>query len=122
MKSKYLFLVGSCLLLTLEGCGLLHAYRPPIQQGNVVRVDKLSQLKIGMTKDQVRYLLGDSVSPSPFDPNRWNYTEYYLPEHTSKPRLTHIVLWFEKGHLARATNNGKELLKPQSKSTAKSGK
>ena len=46
------------LLLQLAGCGWLAPYRIDIQQGNFVSQEMVAQLKRGMTKEQVRFVLG----------------------------------------------------------------
>ncbi len=50
-------------------------YRLDIEQGNIVDEDKLTQLKVGMTQSQVRYLLGTPLAQDTFDQSRWDY--YY---------------------------------------------
>ena len=47
-----------------------------IQQGNYLVTDSVSQLKEGMTRSQVRFLLGTPMVPDAFDDSRWDY--YYF--------------------------------------------
>ena len=46
----------------------------------------LAQVKPGMTRAQVRYLLGTPQVPGAFDKDRWDYDYYLKISHTSKPR------------------------------------
>ncbi|HEY1043092.1 MAG TPA: outer membrane protein assembly factor BamE [Telluria sp.] len=48
-------------------------YRPDIQQGNFVSQEMLAQLKPGMTREQVRFVLGTPLLTSVFHANRWDY-------------------------------------------------
>ena len=66
------------LLLTagLAGCSWFHfpgVYKINIQQGHIITQEMVDQLKVGMTKRQVRFVLGNSLVPDPFDNNRWDY-------------------------------------------------
>ena len=65
----------SILILTLSGCSII--YRLPTRQGNVIEQKKLDQLKLGMTRQQVVYLMGTPLAASPFNNNRWDYVGYY---------------------------------------------
>ncbi len=82
--------------LMLSAC--IHLYRPNIQQGNVVTTEMLSQLKVGMTQEQVRYLLGTPILANTFDPNRWQYA--YTYKQGGKPMVKQAVsLQFSNGIL-----------------------
>lgn len=50
-------------------------YRPEVQQGNVVTQEMTDQLKIGMSRRQVRFILGTPLIEDPFNQDRWDY--YY---------------------------------------------
>ncbi len=70
--------VGAALALlalacTTSGC----VYRVTVQQGNYLEKRNTDQLTTGMTKVQVRYLLGTPMMPPIFDNDRWDYL-YYL--------------------------------------------
>lgn len=64
------------LLISLffsAGC----VYRANISQGNLIKQDDLDQVEIGMTRNQVRFLLGTPMIDDPFHVDRWDYI-YYL--------------------------------------------
>ncbi|GLS26851.1 outer membrane protein assembly factor BamE [Marinibactrum halimedae] len=75
----YLTLFAAAALLALgTGCSYLKfpgVYRITIQQGNVVTQEMVDQLEMGMTKRQVRYVLGTPLIDDPFNHDRWDY--YY---------------------------------------------
>src|SRR5512141_2216445 len=58
----------SVLLALSAGC----VYRPNIQQGNLLKLDDVNQVTVGMTRSQVRYLLGTPMVADPFQPDRWD--------------------------------------------------
>jgi len=68
-------LIPACLALLLGGC--LSVYKVEVQQGNVVSRDMVTKLKPGMTRSQVRFVLGTPLVTDAFHPNRWDYY-YYL--------------------------------------------
>jgi len=53
-----------------------------VRQGNLVTTEMREKLKIGMSKQQVRYLLGTPMISDAFHGNRWDYV--YLLEHRGK--------------------------------------
>jgi outer membrane protein assembly factor BamE len=57
-------------------CGCLSVYKAEIQQGNVVTQDMIDKLKPGMTRSQVRFVLGTPLVTDMFHPERWDY--YYF--------------------------------------------
>lgn len=70
------FLVIAIILTTLaisSGC----VYRLNIAQGNLVEQKDLDQVELGMTRNQVRFLLGTPMIDDPFDKDRWDYI-YFL--------------------------------------------
>ena len=69
------YILLSVLALALAGCSIV--YKLPTRQGNVLEQKQLDKLQVGMTKDQVRYLLGTPIAADPFRPERWDYFGYY---------------------------------------------
>ena len=61
------------LALLLAGC----VYQANLSQGNLVKQEDLDQVEVGMTRSQVRFLLGTPMIDDPFHENRWDYV-YYL--------------------------------------------
>ena len=57
--------------LALAGCNVV--YKQNITQGNVIDREDLERLETGMTKRQVRVLLGSPAVTSPFHGDRWDY-------------------------------------------------
>lgn len=83
------------LTLLLTGC----VYEPPLQQGNVFSEADVQRLTPGMSRDQVRYVLGTPLLDSLSTDDRWRYLYYHEgPEKTEK-RL--LIIHFDDGRLAR---------------------
>lgn len=80
--------------------GILRPYRPDVQQGNVVTKDMVDQLRPGMTRDQVRFLLGTPMLTDIFHQDRWDYP-YYLRRRTGETQIRKLSVFFEEGKLAR---------------------
>ncbi|GAB3371025.1 outer membrane protein assembly factor BamE [Azotobacter armeniacus] len=60
-------------LLALAGCTIPGVYKIDIQQGNVVTQDMIDQLRPGMTRRQVRFVMGSPLITDTFHPDRWDY-------------------------------------------------
>jgi outer membrane protein assembly factor BamE len=77
------------------------AYRMEIQQGNFVSQDMVSQLKLGMSKDQVRFVLGTPLITDSFHSNRWDYV--FRRQRSGSKELEHykLAVFFEDSKLTR---------------------
>jgi outer membrane protein assembly factor BamE (lipoprotein component of BamABCDE complex) len=95
MQRNVLTLIAA---LALAGCGIV--YKLPTRQGNIIDQKEVDQVKVGMTKDQVRFLLGTPVATTAFDSDRWDYFGYYKPPRGDSTSRT-ITLYFEGDKLAR---------------------
>ncbi|WP_445397327.1 outer membrane protein assembly factor BamE [Zobellella sp. An-6] len=65
------------LALPLTGCGLV--YKVDIPQGNYIEEKQVAQLRQGMSKEQVRFLLGNPMSLDGFNHDKWIYLYYFKP-------------------------------------------
>ena len=59
--------------LTASGC----VYQANLSQGNLLKQEDLDQVEVGMTRAQVRFLLGTPMVDDPFHNDRWDYV-YFL--------------------------------------------
>ena len=93
-------IIPFAIACTLAGCGILAPYRIDIQQGNFVSQEMVAQLKPGMTKEQVRFVLGTPLVTDIFHAERWDYV--YTLERRGAPRQQRrLAVFFEGGKLAR---------------------
>ncbi len=76
-------------------------YRMEIQQGNFVSQEMVSQLKVGMSKDQVRFVLGTPLITDSFHADRWDYVYRRQRINSSELEQRKIAVFFEDGKLKR---------------------
>jgi len=98
----------ACLILAaavpLAGCGLIH--KIDIQQGNFVTPESTAKLKKGMTKSEVRQLLGTPLLTDAFHANRWDY--YFSHQKGGKmAERTRFSVFFEDEKLVAVTGDVK---------------
>ncbi len=86
-------------LTGLAGTGCI--YRINIHQGNFLEAKTLDQLAPGMTRSQVRFLLGTPMVADEFSPNRWDYFYYFKDGKTRHEERRHVVVYFEDEKVAR---------------------
>jgi len=75
-------------------------YRMDIQQGNYLEGKTVDQLAVGMTRSQVRYLLGTPMVPDLFDKDRWDYLYYFQRGRLRRPQQRHVVVYFKDDKVA----------------------
>ena len=87
-------------------------YRMDIQQGNVVTPKMMMQLRPGMTKAQVRFVMGTPLITDSFHANRWDYF-YSMQKDGKIIEQRRIILDFEndkllhvRGDVIPASSNG----------------
>jgi outer membrane protein assembly factor BamE len=88
---------------TLAACSvpqLITPYRMEIQQGNYVSQEMVSQLRPGMTREQVRFVLGTPLLTDIFHADRWDYVFYRDPSGGAREQRKLTVI-FVDGRLAR---------------------
>jgi outer membrane protein assembly factor BamE len=95
-----IFVAGSALLA--GGC----VYRMSIQQGNYLVTESVSQLKEGMTRSQVRFLLGTPMVPDAFNDERWDYYYFYSSKYFKEPLKRRLTVYFVDEKVARYENQG----------------
>jgi len=91
-------LFGIALLaLAASGC----VYRIDIQQGNFLENDEVDQVTVGMTRSQVRYLLGTPIVGNAFQDSRWDYVYYLKRGRSREPEQRHFTVYFEEDKVTR---------------------
>jgi len=78
-------------------------YRITVVQGNFVSQEKAAQLQAGMTREQVRALLGTPLLADMFHADRWDYLFYFKRGSTSVVQQRDLVLTFAGDRLASWT-------------------
>ncbi len=88
-KTILLFLTIFCFALA-SGC----VYRAAISQGNLIEQEDLDQVEVGMTVNQVRFLLGTPMIDDPFSRNRWDYVYYLKIKRNDAVRKRWVSVFF----------------------------
>lgn len=93
-----------CLLFpTLVACsnwGFPGVYRIDVEQGNIVTQEMVDQLKPGMNRAQVRFILGTPMLEDPFNRDRWDYI--YLRRNGTDTRESYdLVVYFDGDVMTR---------------------
>lgn len=75
-----------------------------VQQGNLITQEMVDQLKPGMTRSQVAYIMGEPIFRSTFRDDRWDYV-YTLNVPGYFEREMKMSLYFEDDALAYFTGD-----------------
>src|SRR5207237_4025407 len=89
----------------LASCGApriagISPYKPEIQQGNYVSQEMISQVKPGMSRDQVRFILGTPLLTDIFHSDRWDYV-YWREAQNGKREERRVALFCDARKRAR---------------------
>lgn len=97
MRIKIMLFSVILLSAALSACT---PYKMEIRQGNYVTSEMREKLKVGMTKQQVRYVMGTPMINDVFHENRWDYL-YSLEQDGELVERRSLTLYFEGDLLAR---------------------
>ncbi|MFO1334089.1 MAG: outer membrane protein assembly factor BamE [Piscinibacter sp.] len=87
--------------------GVITPYRVEVVQGNVVTKEQLALVKPGMTRAQVRDVLGSPLLTDAFHADRWDYV-FTIRRQGAEPQLRRIVARFE-GETLKSVDSNAEL-------------
>ena len=103
--TKNLLPIAVTLLIFLSGCSgnqrfgfFPGVHKISVQQGSKITQDMVDKLKPGMSKTQVRYVLGTPLLADTFDQNRWDYF-YVLTRGDGSEVKEHLSVFFVDGQL-----------------------
>jgi len=98
--------VAAIVALLVSGCAGFGVHRIDIQQGNLVTQEQLAKVKTGMSRNDVRSLLGTPLLQDVFHANRWDY--YFSNEQGTKygpfgreQQKYQVTIFFEAEKVAR---------------------
>jgi outer membrane protein assembly factor BamE len=110
MRPSKTFLLSPCLMLAACGMSMkmpsvsdlpgLKPYRINVQQGNALTQEMVAKLKLGMTRSQVRFVLGTPMVQDAFHSNRWDYV-YLFTEGHKETRTRRLTVIFDGERLVR---------------------
>ena len=96
-----IFILSSCLLLS--GCQRWFSWVHivDVQQGNIIEKKTAAKIHRGMSKAQVRRILGDSVLQSVFMSNHWDYVYTEEKAHGHFVRKRYRIFFNSVGRVTR---------------------
>jgi len=106
MQTILIYLIASVVIL-INGCTI---HIPDVQQGNVLEPEVLAQLHPGLSKKQVKFLMGTPIIHDAFHPERWDYV-YLFSSQDSKTIRQRVTIFFDHGTLSRIETDGIDLPK-----------
>ncbi len=92
-------LLGACSFSDFK-FSLPGVYRIDIPQGNIVTQEMVDQLKPGMNKRQVRFVMGTPLIVDTFEANRWDYLHSVETKKRDRTQ-ERVSLYFDKDLLVR---------------------
>lgn len=96
VQRRLIPLLLATLLAGTGGC----VYRIDIQQGNLVDQELIDQVTVGMTRSQVRFLLGTPMVQDAFHEDRWDYMYYFRKGRARKAEKRWLIISFEQDLVA----------------------
>jgi outer membrane protein assembly factor BamE len=96
------FLLISLVLFTAvtsSGCNIL--YVQDIEQGNIITPEMIDQIRPGMTRQQVTFILGTPLVTDPFHANRWDYYYTLKPGGKTVAKKQVITILFKGDRVTR---------------------
>ena len=115
MRTGIILFALTLLSLVLSSCA---PYKMDIHQGNFVTADMREKLKLGMSRQQVRYAMGTPLINDAFHGNRWDYV--YRLEHRGKlVEQQHLAIYFESDKLVRIDDGSPPVETAPAKADAK---
>jgi outer membrane protein assembly factor BamE len=109
MRLFFALLAVAMCTAPLSGC----VYRIDIQQGNFLEGKTVDKLEVGMTRSQVRYLLGTPMVPDLFDKDRWDYLYYFQGPRLHRPQRRHLIVFFKDEKVASYVRDNVPASTPQ---------
>ncbi len=111
-------LIVAALLMTalIGGAGCVH--RIDIQQGNFLEPKDVDRVAVGMTRVQVRALLGTPMVADPFETHRWDYIYYLKRGRLKEPVHRQFTVYFEEDKVVRVDRSDKAGEKSAENATA----
>ena len=103
-------LITLLFVLFLSACGNVTSFSFPgvyklnIPQGNIVTQDMVDQLRPGLTKRQVSFILGTPLIRDTFDQDRWDYIYSFQPGGGERVQET-LTVFFENNQLTHFTGD-----------------
>lgn len=87
------------LVAAISACSsvprIVNEYKIDVQQGNVLTQEMVAQLRPGLTKDQVRFILGTPMLMDIFHAQRWDYVYRLKKGNTGEVEMRKFSVLFD---------------------------
>ena len=97
LKYSLRALLAALLLMTAGAC----VYEVDVQQGNKLEPQDVEAVEVGMSRNQVRYILGTPVVSNLFNDSRWDYVYYFRKGRSKNPERRWLIVRFEGDTVVR---------------------
>ena len=74
---------------------IFRPYVPDVVQGNFISSEQYSKLQLGMTREQVRQIMGTPLLASYFHANRWDYIFEFKRAGQPISKERHVTIYFD---------------------------
>ena len=111
-------LASLIVTFSLSGCSYLYdtfVYQIDVVQGNYIDDEKLAKIEVGMTQQQIIYVLGSPMLIDQFDSSKWYYIRYIKPG-GEKVQQSEILLTFDANKLIEISSENTSAPNPLVKS------
>ena len=103
--NKFIVLTLAVAAVGLSACSServsnFPSYKLKVEQGNELDANKVQQLQAGMTREQVRLLLGTPSIRSAFHANRWDY-QFLISRNGVVKENHNLTVYFDGDLLSR---------------------
>lgn len=95
---KIIVMITACI--SVSGCIFPGVFRIDVAQGNIVTEEMVDQLKPGMTREQVLYVMGTPIIQDTLHPDRWDYV-YSISRAGATPDIYRVTLYFRGDQFVR---------------------
>lgn len=112
IRSAALVVFAIVAFSSAAGC----VYRIDIQQGNFLEAKDIDRVAVGMTRIQVRSLLGTPMVADPFESWRWDYVYYLKKGRWKEPDQRHFIVFFEDDKVTRIDRSGEPAVEKKAES------
>ncbi|NOY67682.1 MAG: outer membrane protein assembly factor BamE [Gammaproteobacteria bacterium] len=106
MKKLLILIIGILSVFVTACSNYIPAYRIDVQQGNILTQKDIDQLKVGMNKRKIEYIIGSPAIRDPFHKNRWDYT-YTYTKGRGETEKKNITLYFKSDLLVKTSGSMK---------------
>ena len=92
-------------MILLSSCSIFTPYTAPVQQGKIIPQAVIKDIRPGMSKQQIEYLLGSPDIIDPFAEEQWSYV-YTFQERIDMPiQQKKIILVFDHNKLSKISGD-----------------